>query len=99
MKSKNKKILNFICAIIVLLTTLLPDLGIITSEVYASSATIQYNGKATYNGNTVGDFTVNGEQAFCMEHVKSTPGTGTAVTSNVYEDENIAKCLYYRLCR
>lgn len=43
----------------------------------------------------VGDFFINGKQAFCMEHDKITPSSNTSVTSSVYDDENIAKCLYY----
>ena len=38
---------------------------------------VKYNGKINYNGNIVGDFTVGGKQAFCMEHPTATPGTGT----------------------
>ncbi|MCI8999701.1 MAG: hypothetical protein HFJ26_01890 [Clostridia bacterium] len=95
MKTKNKKMLSFICAMILILTTIAPTMGLFMSEVFASTATVTYNGKISYGGSKCGDFLVNGEQAFCMEHPKTTPGTGTEVTYSVYNDENIAKCLYY----
>jgi hypothetical protein len=95
MKIKIKKFINIICTLVLLLTTILPNLGLMSSAVFASSATVQYNGSVTYGGSTVGNFTVNGEQAFCMEHSKTTPSTNTAITSQVYNNENIAKCLYY----
>ncbi len=99
MKTKIKKFLNLMCAILILLTAVLPNLGIIASEVFASSSTVQYNGKIKYGVSSVGDFLINGEQAFCMEHSKGTPGTNTPITSRVYDNENVAKCLYYRMGR
>ena len=55
----------------------------------------QYNGKITYGSNIVGDFTINGKQAFCMEHPKSTPPTGTKITVSIYDNADIRKVLYY----
>ena len=56
---------------------------------------VKYNGKINYNGNIVGDFTVGGKQAFCMEHPTATPGTGTKLTSNIYYNNDVRKVLYY----
>ena len=56
---------------------------------------VKYNGKISYGGNIVGDFTVNGKQAFCMEHPVTTPPTGTELTIDIYENDNIRKVLYY----
>ena len=54
-----------------------------------------YNGKISYDGNIVGDFTVNGHQAFCMAHPIATPGTGVKLTSQIYNNSNVQKVLYY----
>lgn len=95
MKTKIKKILNIMCITVVLLTTVFPNL--LTTVVQAATATVVYNATAEYGGSKVGNFSVNGKQAFCMEHAKHTPQPGTSLTSSVYNDENIAKCLYYRM--
>ena len=63
--------------------------------VNAASATVVYNGKATWSGSTVGNFTVNGKQAFCLEHAKTTPPTGTPLTTEIYQNEMVKKVLYY----
>lgn len=64
------------------------------AEVKAADS-VTYNGKVVYGPTTVGDFTVNGKQAFCIEHVKLTPPTGTAFSDQIYADANIRKVLYY----
>ena len=66
-------------------------------EAYTS---FQYLGKISdsqgrYGSATVGNFVVDGRQAFCLEHPKSTPGNGTVFTETPYQDENIKKALYY----
>lgn len=66
----------------------------IAAETKAAD-TVVYNGKITYGSTTVGDFTVNGIQAFCIEHEKPTPPTGTGVMEQVYENSEIKKVLYY----
>lgn len=91
---KLSKMINLILALVILLSSVLPVIFNI-SKVFAADATVQYGGKVTYGGSTVGDFSVNGTQAFCMDHDKNTPGTGTGVTIDVLNDTNIAKCLYY----
>ena len=95
MKLKNKKIFMFICTLMILLSSIMPDIGIICSEVFAATDVITYHGSISYGGSTVGNFTINGSQAFCIEHSKNTPPSNTQVTSSVYDDENIGKCLYY----
>ncbi|WP_251523135.1 thioester domain-containing protein [Robertmurraya korlensis] len=62
----------------------------------ASGPTIEYKGQVSYGGSIVGDFRVNGVQAFCIEHHKATPGTGTPYTGpSPYNNEQIARTLYY----
>ena len=39
-------------------------MGLFMSEVFASTATVTYNGKISYGGSKCRDFLVNGEQAF-----------------------------------
>lgn len=65
------------------------------SEVHAASATVSYGGKAKWSGSTVGKFKVNGKDALCMEHKKTTPGSGTHVDSTIYNDPTVRKILYY----
>lgn len=66
----------------------------IAAETKAAD-TVAYNGKITYGSTTVGDFSVNGVQAFCIEHEKPTPPAGTGFTERVYENADIRKVLYY----
>lgn len=57
---------------------------------------IKYHGQVTFSGTTVGDFTIDGVQAFCLEHSKASPPSNTpynAVTP--YNNEKIQKALYY----
>ena len=91
---KLAKLINITLLFIILLTTILPVIFNL-SIVLAADASIQYHGKVKYGYSTVGDFTVNGVQAFCIDHIKPTPPTGTEVNIELMENENIAKCLYY----
>lgn len=71
--------------------TLLPRASI-------GAATIEYHGQISYGqyGTIVGDFTVNGKQAFCLQHPKATPGTGTPNNGlEPYDNNNIKRILYY----
>lgn len=43
----------------------------------------------------VGHFTVDGKTAFCMEHSKESPSTGTSLTNKVYRNAAVRKILYY----
>ena len=67
------------------------------SAVYAaeSTASVSYHGKVTYGQSTCGSFSVNGNTAYCCEHEKTTPPTGTEVTVTTIENAQIAKVLYY----
>ena len=55
----------------------------------------QYYGGVKYKNTTVAHFTINGQPAFCMQHGVTAPTTGTEYESNIYEDENIRRILYY----
>jgi hypothetical protein len=62
----------------------------------ASAPLIEYKGQVSYGGSIVGDFRVDGEQAFCIEHDDATPGTGTPYdTPNPYLNDKIIRALYY----
>ena len=66
--------------------------------VQASDAVpnIRYNGSVSYSYSTVGDFTIDGRQAFCAEHSKSSPPTGTPFNSlKPYDNDKVQKALYY----
>ena len=43
----------------------------------------------------VGHFEVDGKLAFCMEHAKATPSTGTDASATVYDNAAVQKVLYY----
>ena len=91
MKSK-KKIVSFIILIITILGQFCP---IFQTVVEAATYVVDYRGSVTYGLSKVGRFYVNGQQAFCMDHDKSTPPSGTSVEEGIYNDDNILKCLYY----
>ena len=63
----------------------------------ARANTITRLGKVSYGGTTVGHFLVNGQIAFCMEHQKATPPTGTSFAEQIYNNATIRKVLYYGL--
>lgn len=57
---------------------------------------VEYLGKVKYSYYTVGRFKVNGVCAFCMDHVKPTPPTGSAFDGgSIYNNESIRAILYY----
>jgi len=68
---------------------------VIAYSGYPKSVSIKYHGKLTYSGSTVGDFTVNGKQAFCMAHELPTPSNDTKMTAEIYDNATIKKVLYY----
>ena len=43
----------------------------------------------------VGHFEIDGKLAFCMEHAKSTPTSGTETSEKVYDNSAVQKVLYY----
>ncbi|MEC0709750.1 hypothetical protein P8881_19690 [Bacillus haynesii] len=62
----------------------------------ASSVKIEYKGIVSYGGNIVGDFRVNGEQAFCFQHSKPTPPTGASYEKEIpYNNARVQRALYY----
>ncbi len=68
---------------------------VIAYSGYPKSVNIQYHGKLTYGGSTVGDFTVNGKEAFCMAHELPTPANDTKMTAEIYDNATIKKVFYY----
>ena len=56
---------------------------------------IEYTGPSEYAGRMVGNFFFNGERAFCLEHSKLSPETGTPVETSPYENDMIKTVLYY----
>ena len=64
-------------------------------EDFPRKRSVVYNGKISYGDNIVGDFTIDGRQAFCMEHPTPTPPTGTKIDEKIYDNSNIRKVLYY----
>lgn len=67
----------------------------VRSSMTRAGVKIEYLGQIKYGYNVVGHFRVNGEEAFCIEHSKPTPPTGTPAEEVPYNNENIAKTLYY----
>lgn len=71
------------------------ELSTRTKRSVKASVGIQYNGQVSYGGTTVGDFTVNGKTAFCLQHPKPTPPTGTTGEMSPYEKDDIKRIMYY----
>ena len=92
MIKKKKQIISFILLIITLTSSFMP---ILQTTSIATTYTINYYGAVTYGLSKVGKFYVNGKPAFCMDHKKTTPPSGTVVEESDYHDDNILKCLYY----
>jgi len=72
---------------------------IAVEDVTAESATgtkVTYKGAISSMGTTCGKFTIKGYDAFCAEHPKTTPPTGTKITSTKLVTNNkMRKALYY----
>ena len=93
------KILKRISAAIL---SLLMIVGITTQSmniVNAASYQMQYYGKTTAYGSTVGSFAIDGRRAWCLEHNKTTPPSqtmsGDFYTSTEPKYANIRKIMYY----
>lgn len=67
----------------------------LSNTAFAESTEIQYGGSISYQGSTVGNFHVDGKRAFCMDHAKISPSSGTQAETSIYSNENVIKCLYY----
>lgn len=72
---------------------------LMAADVWAETATgtkVTYKGAASSMGTTCGKFTIKGNDAFCAEHSKPTPPTGTKITSTKLVTNNkMRKALYY----
>ena len=86
------KMINLTLVIIILLSIITP---VFNNLLKAATYNVTYNGKVKYGKSTVGDFMVDGARAFCIDHVKPTPPTGAVTTKEIYNNTDIAKCLYY----
>ena len=93
------KILKRISAAIL---SLLMIVGITTQSMTianAASYQMQYYGKTTAYGSTVGSFAIDGRRAWCLEHNKTTPPSqtmsGDFYTSTEPKYANIRKIMYY----
>lgn len=69
------------------------------STVQASTPYVNYDGKSKAYGSTCGKFRIDGRQAWCLEHKKSTPGSQSmnaeVYTSTEARYANIRKIMYY----
>lgn len=54
-----------------------------------------YHGKVQWHGYDTGKFTVGGRTAFCIQHKKLSPATGTAYTTSTWNNDVAKKILYY----
>lgn len=81
------------------LLSLLMIVGITTQSVSAASYKMEWHGKSTAYGSTVGNFTIDGRRAWCIEHKKTTPSnqtmSGDFYTSTEPKYANIRKIMYY----
>lgn len=73
----------------------LPALVTPNTLAAARASGLVYEGRVTYNSTTVGAFTLNGNIAFCVEHQKPTPDTGESFHTEIYNNADIRKALYY----
>ncbi|MDO4745976.1 MAG: hypothetical protein Q4B18_05425, partial [Bacillota bacterium] len=80
---EGKKRRTIVIAVFVLLIFAFISIGS-ESHVFAETATgtkVTYKGAVSSMGSTCGKFTIKGHYAFCAEHSKPTPPTGTKITS------------------
>ncbi len=93
-KKKRKRVFSMVIAF-ALAIGILTSIGMNPQEAAAADGKIKNLGSITWGGSTVGHFEVDGAVAFCMEHDKRQPPSGTDFTSEIYGNANIAKALYY----
>lgn len=93
---KKKRFITIIAIIIAVCIILQP---IISEPAFAETATgtkVTYKGAVSSMGTTCGKFTIKGHDAFCAEHPKVTPPTGTKITATKLVTNNtMRKALYY----
>lgn len=94
--------MNILRRISVILLSLLTIAGITTQNMRianAASYKMEWHGKSTAYGSTVGNFTIDGRRAWCIEHKKTTPSnqtmSGDFYTSTEPKYANIRKIMYY----
>ncbi|MGG4172732.1 thioester domain-containing protein [Bacillus safensis] len=62
----------------------------------AADVKIEYKGAISFRGSVVGDFRVNGLQAFCFQHSKQSPPTGSKYKeATPYDNAKVQRALYY----
>lgn len=95
----NRNILKKLGAVALsaLMTLGIASQGINTVEAF--SAHVDYDGNSKAYGSTCGKFRINGRQAWCLEHKKSTPGS-QSMNAEIYHSTeakyaNIRKIMYY----
>ncbi len=86
-----------IFAIVVALLVMIQFFAV--ENTFAETATgtkVTYKGAVSSMGSTCGKFSIKGRDAFCAEHPKSTPPTGTKITSTkLITNSAMRKALYY----
>lgn len=87
------KLIAFVLTLILCTITLFSNLIVYAAE--SETATVTYRGKITYGQSSCGYFSVKNNIAFCCEHDKPTPSTGTEVTITTIQHPKISKALYY----
>ncbi|WP_295287885.1 SpaA isopeptide-forming pilin-related protein [uncultured Catenibacterium sp.] len=94
--------MNILRRISVILLSLLMIAGITTQNMRianAASYKMEWHGKSTAYGSIVGNFTIDGRRAWCIEHKKTTPSnqtmSGDFYTSTEPKYANIRKIMYY----
>lgn len=95
MKKKMRTILITVICIFVLQNVLF-SFNSQSNIAHAAGPKVEYLGKVSYSYYTVGKFKVDGEWAFCVDHDKSTPPTGSSYRGgSIYDNESIRAILYY----
>ena len=92
--NKFKKIIASCLAIILTLGIVVPT----TVEIAeAAKVKIIKEGEIDLPGasSVIGKFLIGGKRAFCMQHNKLAPASGTSLNKKVYNNKNVQKTLYY----
>lgn len=80
---------------LVFLSALIPTMNL-HHEVNAAAPKVEYMGSAYYGVYQVPKLKVNGEFAFCIQHHKNAPPTGTSYTDGgFYNNAKVRAILYY----
>lgn len=93
MRNKLKNIGTIILVALLVCSSFLMKAGVVITN--AETVKIVRDGYARYGGRSCGRFFVNGEAAFCMEHTKNSPESGTVFETNPYNNNLIKTILYY----